>query len=210
MPRTRARLDRMRLNQEARPLLELSNWRRVPARERQRLASYPKRLPILTIGHCSPPLLLALLLRQLRPRPRPRPRRQVPKSVIRSRAVPFRLAPDGTERVLHNFLGGNDGSHPSSRLLRTKAGNLYGTTQNGGGGTGCGRYGCGTVFKRAPDGTETILHAFQKTTDGAVPRSALIADKSGYLYGTTSQGGNNSNCRDDPGSGCGTVFKLKK
>jgi uncharacterized repeat protein (TIGR03803 family) len=123
--------------------------------------------------------------------------------------IVFELAPDGTETVLHNFLGGNDGRWPLSKLLRTKTGALYGTTFYGGG-TGCGGFGCGTVFKLAPDGTETVLHAFRRT-DGARPRSALIADKSGYIYGTTSEGGNrHANCRDDPGSGCGTVFKLQK
>jgi len=30
------------------------------------------------------------------------------------------------------------------------AGNLYGTTGLGGSGTGCGSYGCGTVWKLTP------------------------------------------------------------
>ena len=59
---------------------------------------------------------------------------------------------------------------------------------------GCQGFGCGTVFKVAPDGTETILYAFtganQKrvTDDGALPQGGLIADGSN-LYGTTTSGG---------------------
>lgn len=69
----------------------------------------------------------------------------------------------GPEQVLHVFQGGNDGSSPSSGLIFDSSGNLYGTTQNGGGGTACeGNYaGCGTIFELSPNGsggwTETIL-----------------------------------------------------
>jgi hypothetical protein len=46
--------------------------------------------------------------------------------------------------VLHNFIGGSDGG-----LISDSAGNLYGTTFEGGG-TGCSdvyQSGCGTVFR---------------------------------------------------------------
>jgi uncharacterized repeat protein (TIGR03803 family) len=116
----------------------------------------------------------------------------------------FKLAPDGTETVLYAFTGGTDGSGPYAGLIADQAGNLYGTTA-GGGGTGCGGSGCGTVFRLAPDGTETVLYAFQGgKTDGSSPESPLIMDKQGDLYGTTNTGGG-TGCNN---LGCGTVFKL--
>lgn len=117
----------------------------------------------------------------------------------------FRLAPDGTETVLHSFQGGSDGEGPYASLIADKAGNLYGTTLYGGGDTQCYPIGCGTIFKLAPDGTETILHGFTGSGDGAFPYAALIADKSGNFYGTAAQGGGGS-CTND--FGCGTVFEL--
>jgi uncharacterized repeat protein (TIGR03803 family) len=115
----------------------------------------------------------------------------------------FELAPDGTETVLHAFTGGNDGDDPIGGLIKDSAGNLYGTTVNGGG-TGCG-YGCGTVFKLAPDGTETVLYAFTGGSDGAGPAAGLIKDSAGNLYGTT-EGGGGTSCNS--GYGCGTVFEF--
>jgi uncharacterized repeat protein (TIGR03803 family) len=103
----------------------------------------------------------------------------------------FRLAPDGTETVLHTFCkksGCTDGSTPTAGLIMDKSGNLYGTTA-GSGGTGCYGGGCGTVFRLAPDGTETVLYAFQGGSDGGNPYAGLITDKSGNLYGTTEYGG---------------------
>ena len=108
----------------------------------------------------------------------------------------FKLAPDGIETVLHNFAGGTDGYSPWAGLVSDKKGNFYGTTW--GGGSGCSGGGCGTVFKIAPDGTETVLHSFSGW-DGAGPRAGVILDRDGNLYGTTTAGG--SGC-------CGTVFKL--
>jgi|SRR5579871_99986 len=55
----------------------------------------------------------------------------------------FQLAPDGTERLLHVFAGGNDGSLPGAGLIRIGT-KFYGTTVYGGG--RCVEYGCGTVF----------------------------------------------------------------
>ena len=113
----------------------------------------------------------------------------------------FKLTPDGTETVLYAFTGGSDGAYPESGVIMDEAGNLYGTTESGG--TGCDGSGCGTVFKVAPDGTETVLYAFQGSTDGANPLGGLIADKAGNFHGTTNSGG--TGCRNQ---GCGTVFRL--
>jgi uncharacterized repeat protein (TIGR03803 family) len=65
----------------------------------------------------------------------------------------FRLRPTGNAwsfAVLHSFTGNPDGSWPASSLIFDAAGNLYGTTAEGGAGQGCGNYGCGTVFEVSP------------------------------------------------------------
>ena len=116
----------------------------------------------------------------------------------------FKLAPDGTETVLHAFAGGSDGGKPMAGLIQDKSGNLYGTTEGADG-------SAGTVFKLAPDGTETVLHVFTgyETGDGAYPAGDLILDEQGNLYGTTAEGGT-PKCvgyQNEP-TGCGTVFKI--
>ena len=118
----------------------------------------------------------------------------------------FKLAPHGMETVLHAFGSGSDGLYPEATLIADKGGNLYGTTSIGGSGSCSGYYGpgCGTVFKLAPDGSETVLYSFQGGSDGEEPNAALIADGNGNLYGTTFIGGG-TGCG---GFGCGTVFEI--
>jgi uncharacterized repeat protein (TIGR03803 family) len=118
----------------------------------------------------------------------------------------FRVSPDGKKSTLYDFRGGNDGEFPFGRLHRDATGNLYGTTQIGGGNGCADGFGCGTVFKLAPDGTETILHAFSDASDGYTP-VGLIADKAGNLFGVTSSGGDTS-CPGSGNFGCGTIFEL--
>jgi uncharacterized repeat protein (TIGR03803 family) len=117
----------------------------------------------------------------------------------------FKLTPSGKETLLYKFKGGTDGWGPGGPLLFDKNGNLYGTT-GWGGNTGCYQnFGCGTVFKLSPSGTETVLYRFTGGADGASPTGALVFDSQGNLYGTTPRGGIvNSNCS----VGCGVVFKL--
>jgi uncharacterized repeat protein (TIGR03803 family) len=117
----------------------------------------------------------------------------------------FKVVPKGRETVLYSFAIGSDGNAPLAGLIKDKAGNLYGTTYEGGDTSCYNGYGCGTVFKLTPDGTETVLYAFQGGSDGAVPQASLIMDEAGNLYGTTVRGGNISDCDR---YGCGTVFKL--
>jgi uncharacterized repeat protein (TIGR03803 family) len=105
------------------------------------------------------------------------------------------------EQVLYSFgLAAGDGTLPYAALMIDSAGNLYGTTMNGGSQNCVG--GCGTVFKLGPNGsgyTESVLHGFTASGDGADPVSALVMDNAGNLYGTTWVGAY---------SGFGTVFKL--
>lgn len=115
----------------------------------------------------------------------------------------FQLSSSGTLTTLHSFAGGSDGDFPDAGLIADKTGTMYSTTNRGGG--GCADPGCGTVFKIAPDGTESVLYAFTGGSDGANPAAGLVRDKKGNLYGTTEFGGTAGGCG---GSGCGTVFKL--
>jgi uncharacterized repeat protein (TIGR03803 family) len=55
----------------------------------------------------------------------------------------FELDQSGNETVLHRF-NGTDGTRPNAGVIRDSAGNLYGTTYQG------GAFGNGTVFKIAP------------------------------------------------------------
>jgi uncharacterized repeat protein (TIGR03803 family) len=105
----------------------------------------------------------------------------------------------GQEIILHNFsANGTDGYNPYAGLIFDAAGNLYGTTKNG------GDYGMGTVFELTPSGggswSEKILYSFNDNgSDGFDPYAGLIFDKAGNLYGTTYLGGAYGN---------GTVFEL--
>ena len=75
-----------------------------------------------------------------------------------------------------------------------KGGSLYGTTQSGG--AGC-TWGCGVIYKYTlakgkKAGKETVLYTFSGVPDGQYPLyGALVFDKSGNLYGTTQNGGEN-------------------
>jgi uncharacterized repeat protein (TIGR03803 family) len=110
-----------------------------------------------------------------------------------SQGTVFKITPTGKETVLHNFTFQPDGAHPYGGLVRDTAGNLYGTTQNG------GAHGFGTIFKVDTTGHEKVLHSFSGPPDGANPYAGLVRDASGNLYGTTTSGGVNN---------LGTVFKL--
>jgi uncharacterized repeat protein (TIGR03803 family) len=55
----------------------------------------------------------------------------------------FKITPGGTETLLHSFQD-TDGAFPYAGLLMDSAGNLYGTTVNG------GTANAGTVFKVTP------------------------------------------------------------
>ena len=104
----------------------------------------------------------------------------------------------GAETVVHSFSGKKDGANPEAALLIFD-GKLYGTTAAGGG-AGCDKKGCGTVFVIDPaTGSETVLHAFHGGSDGESPTTELI-EVGGTLYGTTSYGGAVSS---------GTVFSYK-
>jgi uncharacterized repeat protein (TIGR03803 family) len=124
-----------------------------------------------------------------------------------------------TESTLYNFPGGYIGGLPESDLIMDSAGNLYGTTLEGGGPPskcGTSESSCGTVFELSPSSggtwTETVLHSFSGDANGGRLFSGLVQDAAGNLYGTTTDGGNLSACvgGDYQGVGCGVVFKLSR
>jgi uncharacterized repeat protein (TIGR03803 family) len=117
----------------------------------------------------------------------------------------FELSAANAFQILHNFTG-PDGYSPTGDLIMDAQGNLYGTTRFGGSNPSCSvTDGCGTVFKIAPDGTETILYSFRDGADGLFPHTGLALDGRGNLYGTTFSGGTGA-CYSD--GGCGVVFKV--
>lgn len=107
----------------------------------------------------------------------------------------YKIDPAGTETILYSFgIGNTDGTNPYGAPIMDSAGNLYGTTTQGGANFE------GAVFRLSAAGMETILHSFWATAaDGLVPTGGLIVDSAGNLYGTTAQGGANVS---------GTVFRI--
>jgi uncharacterized repeat protein (TIGR03803 family) len=115
-----------------------------------------------------------------------------------SKGTVFTVKTDGTGfALLHSFAGGTtDGVAPQASLVLDGAGNLYGTSTQG------GAAGQGTVFTVKTNGTGfTLLHSFAGApSDGGYPYASLVLDGSGNLYGTTVGGG---------ASSAGTVYTLK-
>jgi uncharacterized repeat protein (TIGR03803 family) len=114
------------------------------------------------------------------------------------KGVVYMLNKAGKKTILYSFTGGADGAIPNGGLLRDTAGNLYGTTANGGTLSCEHGKGCGTVFKLDTTGKETVLHSFAGS-DGANPNAGVVQDAAGNFYGTTFRGG---------ASAHGTVFEL--
>jgi uncharacterized repeat protein (TIGR03803 family) len=88
---------------------------------------------------------------------------------------------------LHFFTNGpGDGSQPDSALIQGRDGNLYGTASSGG-----SSYE-GTIFRATLAGAFTNYLSFTGTANGAYPNAGLVQGSNGNLYGTTQQGGANS------------------
>jgi uncharacterized repeat protein (TIGR03803 family) len=111
----------------------------------------------------------------------------------------FAISTSGSERVLHDFDGGSDGSAPYASLIAVR-GALYGTT------SGMNEnFSPGTVFRVSTSGKEQILFDFNGSTAGGYPEAGLT-EVNGRLFGTTSCGGTVP-CEVGYG-GDGTVFKI--
>jgi uncharacterized repeat protein (TIGR03803 family) len=108
------------------------------------------------------------------------------------------------EWVVHSFPRDGSQGRPFGNLVADRAGNLYGTTYNG------GEFNWGTIYelvRPVPPITgwaETVLYSFTGGADGAIPFGGLVFDDVGNLYGTAEHGGGSPECL----SGCGVVFEL--
>jgi uncharacterized repeat protein (TIGR03803 family) len=106
-------------------------------------------------------------------------------------------------KILHNFGGFFDGANPYGGLISDAAGNLYGTTVNGGGYNNPEHMQGGTVFELSPGGgeawNEVLIYEFcnHPICTDINPYDTLLMDSSGNLYGTTYGRG-----------GFGSVFQL--
>jgi uncharacterized repeat protein (TIGR03803 family) len=101
------------------------------------------------------------------------------------------IAPSQTVTILHSFFVA-DGTAPLDGLVLAEDGNFYGTTFEGG-------IGSGVIFRISPTGVFTNLHTFLDTPDGSSPATALTRGRDGFLYGTCQGGGLDGN---------GTVFRI--
>lgn len=106
-----------------------------------------------------------------------------------------------TESVIYSFLPGGTLGNPSfpfAGLVRDSAGNLYGTTSEG------GANNVGQVFELSPVAgggwQETTLYNFTGQADGAYPRESLVIDSEGNLYGSAGSLANSGRF--------GSIFKL--
>jgi uncharacterized repeat protein (TIGR03803 family) len=95
--------------------------------------------------------------------------------------VVFELSPVGStwnETVLCTFTGGGDGAHPWAGVIMDSAGNLYGSTANGGPGN------FGTVFELSPFAggwTEQVIYSFSSSSN--FEPSGLTMDASRNIFG---------------------------
>jgi uncharacterized repeat protein (TIGR03803 family) len=104
----------------------------------------------------------------------------------------FRITTSGALNTLFN---GTNSFSPRGGLVQGSDGNFYGTSVDD------GPHGSGTVFRITPTGVLTTVYSFTGVSDGQFPIAALVEDKDGYFYGTTSYGGAYGN---------GTVFRMNR
>lgn len=116
---------------------------------------------------------------------------------INGDGVVYELSPSGSswkQTVLYSFQGLSDGQNPVGGVILDKAGNLYGTTFDG------GNNGGGTVYElSASNGSWTLTTLYSFTGGYGGPYNKLAFDSEGNLYGATNGEG---------AYGYGSVFKL--
>jgi len=114
--------------------------------------------------------------------------------------VVFKLTSSGgswSESTLYNFKGLNDGFGPGGGLVFDQAGNLFGTTPDG------GAHSAGVVFELSPTKygwKQKVIHAFTGGRDGSTGSlGLLLLDATGNIYGVSELGGP---------QGAGAVYEL--
>lgn len=104
-----------------------------------------------------------------------------------------------TESILFNFNCGSTGASPLGGVIFDNAGNLYGTTDQGGANAN------GTVFRLTPPSTagnpwiETVVYSFQGNNDASSTYGSLLFAGHNTFYGLSSYGGSN---------GSGTLYEV--
>ena len=121
----------------------------------------------------------------------------ITKNKVEYAGAVWKIDTTGKFSIIHQFAGKADGYGPNGPLMMNTDGNLYGTTQSGGG--TATKPGYGTLFRITPAGQFAVIHTFTGA-DGSNPTGTLAHDASGAIYGATS--GNSG------GTG-GTVYKIK-
>jgi len=112
------------------------------------------------------------------------------------------FASQGKLQVLYNFTQQQAGTHSVAGVTMDRAGNLYGTTENG------GNNGAGFAYKlgRFAGWLLDPLFSFSGGNNGGQPTGVVVASN-GSLYGGA-QGGI-QNCGTDGSQYCGLVFNLR-
>lgn len=98
----------------------------------------------------------------------------------------------GTATILYSFTGGSGGANPYAALVQGRDGRLYGTTEEGGNGSGA-------VFQLDLAGNFQVLHDFEGLALSSP--TSLVQASDGSFYGTASGGSYSS-------YGYGAVFKM--
>jgi uncharacterized repeat protein (TIGR03803 family) len=100
-------------------------------------------------------------------------------------------------QILHSFGPTNtEGVNGWGVVALSGDGYLYGCTVNRGPGGG------GSIYRVRTNGTgHSVLHSFDRTSDGAEPTGGVIEGRDGVLYGTTFRGGKHDS---------GVVFRITK
>ena len=105
----------------------------------------------------------------------------------------FKMSQAGAFTSLYSFPGGTSGANPYSPLIQGANGVFYGTTSAG------GASGDGTIFRMTTTGTAAFLYSFEGGADGMNPYASLLQGTDGNFYGTTDEGGSDTN---------GSIFKM--
>jgi uncharacterized repeat protein (TIGR03803 family) len=114
----------------------------------------------------------------------------------RGDGVVYKLSPHGSGwklTVLHTFQGRSDGQNPVGGVVLDQAGNLYGTTFDG------GVNGGGTVYELSPSGKRWTFTTLYSLTGGYGGPYNKLTLANGNIYGFTEAEGAN---------GLGSVFML--
>ena len=102
--------------------------------------------------------------------------------------------------IIYSFAGGGDGEYADTDLVRDTAGNLYGTTVQG------GDSASGTVWELTSSNgnwTHSVLYSFSGGSDGGEPYKGVTLDAQGNVFGTAVTGGSGG-CE----GGCGVIYEL--